>query len=130
MHSTHSRQPANPVLETLAEKFAVFRDCRPLAIGIHKTIKARLPEIDDSALRVALKRHTASTKYLKAIANGSQRFDLDGQPTGDVTEEQRLQALTTIKERFRKVAEQKRQQQAEKEHQAKLQLLAEKFNRR
>lgn len=117
-------------METLSATFAVFRDCQPLAIGIHKTIKARLPEIDEGALRTALKRYTASTKYLKAIANGKKRSDLDGNPAGEVTAEQRQQALETIKERFRKVAERKKTEQEDKERQEKLQKLAEKFNQR
>jgi ProP effector len=125
-----SRRPSNPILETLSATFPVFRDGQPLAIGIHKAIKARLPDIGEASLRIVLKGYTASTKYLKAIANGKQRFDLDGNPAGDVTAEQRQQALETIKERFRKAAERKKAEQEDKERQEKLQKLAEKFNQR
>jgi ProP effector len=124
------RRAPNPVLETLISTFPVFRDGQPLAIGIHKAIKLRLPDIGEGKLRMALKGYTASTKYLKAIANGKQRFDLDGNPAGDVTAEQRQQALETIKERFRKAAERKKAEQEDKERQEKLQKLAEKFNQR
>jgi ProP effector len=120
----------NAALQTLTEAFPVIRNCQPLAIGIHKTIKARLPDLGEGALRFALKQHTASTKYLKAISSGSQRFDLDGNPAGEITAEQRQQALDALKERFRKGAERKRQEQQQKEHQEKLLKLAEKFNRR
>lgn len=129
-HATPGRRPPNPVQETLAREFAVFRDARPLAIGIHKAIKARLPDIGDAALRLALKNHTASTKYLKALSSGAVRFDLDGNPSGEVTPEQRQQALETVKERFRKAAERKKAEQQEQERQEKLQKLAEKFNQR
>jgi ProP effector len=125
-----ARRPPNPVLETLIASFPVFRDGQPLAIGIHKAIKARLPDIGEGSLRMALKGYTASTKYLKAIANGKQRFDLDGNTDGDVTAEQRQQALETIKERFRKAAERKKVEQEDKERQEKLLKLAEKFNQR
>jgi ProP effector len=101
-----------------------------MAIGIHKAIKLRLPDIGEGSLRMALKGYTASTKYLKAIANGKQRFDLDGNPAGEVTTEQRQQALETIKDRFRKAAERKKAEQEDKERQEKLQKLAEKFNQR
>jgi ProP effector len=124
------RRPPNPVLATLVASFSVFRDVQPLAIGIHKSIKARLPDISDAPLRLALKAHTASTKYLKALASGEKRFDLDGNPAGEVTPEQRQQALDTIKDRFRKAAERKKAEQQEKERQEKLQKLAEKFNQR
>ena len=128
-HPKASR-PSNPVLETLITTFPVFRNGQPLAIGIHKAIKARLPNIGEGSLRMALKGYTASTKYLKVIANGKQRFDLDGNPAGEVTPEQRQQALETIKERFRKAAERKKDEQEAKERQEKLQKLAEKFNQR
>jgi len=124
------RRPSNPVLETLATSFPVFRDCQPLAIGIHKAIKARLPEISESQLRFALKSYTASTKYLKSLAKCETRFDLDGNPVGAITPEQRLQAETAIKERFRKAAERKQAEQQEMERQEKLKKLAEKFNQR
>jgi ProP effector len=68
----------NSLLETLATSFAVFRECRPLALGIHKTIIARMPEIDAAQLRLALRMHTASTRYLKALQASGERFDLDG----------------------------------------------------
>jgi ProP effector len=122
--------PPNPVLKTLIATFPVFRDGQPLAIGIHKAIKLRLPDIGEGRLRMTLKGYTASTKYLKAIANGKQRFDLDGKPDGEITAEQRQQAMETIKERFRKAAERKKAEQEDKERQEKLQKLAEKFNQR
>lgn len=125
-----ARRPPHPVLETLINTFPVFRDGQPLAIGIHKAIKVRLPDINEGSLRIALKGYTASTKYLKAIANGKQRFDLDGNPGGEITTEQRQQAMETIKERFRKAAERKKVEQEAKERQEKLQKLAEKFNQR
>lgn len=120
----------NAVLQGFVETYKVFGECLPLAIGIHKAIKLRQPDIGEGALRMALKQHTGSTKYLKAIANGAQRFDLDGNPAGEITAEQKQQALDTIKERFRKVAERKREEQQQQERQQKLQQLAEKFNRR
>lgn len=124
-----SRRP-DPLLVALMASFTVFRTGQPLAIGIHKAIQTRLPDISESALRLTLKAYTASTKYLKAIANSQQRFDLDGKPAGEITAEQRQQALEELKERFRKIAERKSAEQATKERQDKLLKLAEKFNSR
>ena len=135
------RRPNNPVLDQLAAAFPVFANAQPLAIGVHKAIKERLPEIDAAKLRLALKLHTASTRYLKALANSDTRFDLDGNPSGEITAEQKQQALDGLKERFRKAAERKRAEQEQKneqerqarqqaKQQAKLQQLAEKFNTR
>jgi len=122
--------PAGATLALLLATFPVFRDGQPLAIGIHKTLRQRLPELKDADLRLALRRHVSSTKYLKAIANGDRRYDLDGQPAGEISAEHKQEALDALKERFRKAAERQRETEQEKQHQAKLQQLADKFNRR
>lgn len=129
------------VLKLLAGRYAVFRDALPLAIGIHKTVLAAAPELDAGAVRAALRRHTASTRYLKAVATGTQRHGLDGQPAGEVTDEQKQQAAETLRERFKKGAERKREEARvkqeqeraaarERQHQEKLAALANKFARR
>lgn len=130
-----SRAPRNDVLNTLGSTLAILQECRPLAIGIHKIIlEQRVPAIDPQRLRFAMKMHTASTRYLKAITHSEKRFDLDGNPAGDITDEQKQQALDTLRERFRKGAELRKaqllSQQQEQQRQEKLLKLAEKFNKR
>lgn len=117
-------------LATLASAFPVFRACQPLAIGIHKALRQRLPDLPDADLRQALRRHTTATKYLKAVANGTTRFDLDGNPAGEISAEHRQDALSALKERFRKAAERQREEQQARERQEKLQQLAAKFGRK
>jgi ProP effector len=77
-----------------------------------------------------LQGYTASTKYLKAVAAGGSRFGLDGVPSGDITPEQQKQANQDLKDRFRKQAEQRREQLKAQEHQAKLQQLVDKFGQK
>lgn len=130
--STAAQKPSrsrNPVLDTLIATFKVIRDCQPLALGIHKVIKERMPELDMQLLRSAMRTHTASTRYLKLLSQADTRFDLDGAAAGEVTAEQRQQALDTLRERFRKKAEQHKAELAVKQHQEKLLKLAEKFNK-
>ena len=122
--------PRDPVLARLIATYFIFLDVRPLAIGIHKSIIAALPDIDKNALRRTLQRYTASTAYLKVIAAGGSRFGLDGAPTGDITADQQKQANQDLKDRFRKQAEQRREQLKAKEHQEKLQQLVEKFRQK
>lgn len=122
--------PRDPVLAHLVATYPVFRDIQPLAIGIHKAIITAHPDIDKGALRRTLQRHTSSTKYLKSVAAGGSRFGLDGVPTGDVTAEQQKQANQDLKDRFRKLAEQRREQLKAQEHQAKLQDLVDKFRQK
>jgi ProP effector len=118
------------LLATLSAAFRVFRDCLPLAIGIHKVIKERLPDMDPQQLKVAMRMHTASTRYLKVLSQADTRFDLDGAPAGEVTAEQRQQALDTLRDRFKKQADRHKAEQLAKQQQEKLQQLAAKFNAR
>ena len=81
-----------------------------------------------------MRMHTASARYLKALTNSETRFDLDGNVAGTVTAEQKEQALNTLRERFRKGAEQHKArllaQQQKQQRQEKLVKLTEKFNAR
>lgn len=123
-------RPGAAVLGILTSSFTAFRDCLPLAIGIHKIVKQRLPDIDSQQLRTAMRIHTASTRYLKALSQTDSRYDLDGAPVGEVTAEQRQQALDTLRERFRKGAERHKAEQLVQQRQENLVKLAEKFNAR
>jgi ProP effector len=131
----------NALLETIGANFAVFREGRPLALGIHKAIIERMPEVDTAQLRLAMRLHTASTRYLKALQAASERFDLDGNPAGEVTAEQREVAGTTLRERFKKQADRRKaeeqalkaareEQEAQQKRQEKLAQLAARFNQR
>lgn len=134
-------QSARALLKELQEKFPVFRDCLPLAIGIDKQLIARMPEVDRKSLRIALGLHTNSTRYLKSMARASVRVDLDGNAAGEVPQAHRAHAEETLRERFRKEAEQrnaqrKAQREADEAERAaqrrteKLNQLAAKFSRR
>ena len=129
---SNPRDPHHAVLISLRSTFSVFQECRPLAIGIHKAVLERIPGINPQQLRLAMRMHTASARYLKALTNGEIRFDLDGNAAGAVTPEQKEQALDTLRERFRKGAEQHKArllaQQQEQLRQEKLIKLAKKFN--
>ncbi|NTV95897.1 MAG: ProQ activator of osmoprotectant transporter prop [Thiobacillus sp.] len=131
MTEAQEKKPGrNALLDTLATTFAVFRDVRPLALGIHKTLQERMPELTKDQVRTALRSHTGSTRYLKALAQAKERYDLDGNPAGEVTEEQRAQAAEQLKERFRKAAERRQEEEQAKKRQENLLKLAEKFNSR
>ncbi|MDO8933896.1 MAG: ProQ/FINO family protein [Rhodocyclaceae bacterium] len=134
-------QTARALLKEFQEKFAVFRDAKPLAIGIDKQILERLPELDRKVLRTALRLHTGSVRYLKEMAKATARVDLDGNPAGEVPEEHRAHATETLRERFKKDAEQRKAQRAAEEAQRaaekaeqlraeKLSQLTAKFSRR
>ncbi|MEW6678256.1 MAG: ProQ/FinO family protein [Pseudomonadota bacterium] len=123
-------QRRNALLERLQAEFAVFRDYKPLAIGIHKQLMERLPDLDKNKMRVALHSHTASTRYLKALTEGAPRLDLDGQPAGEVTAEQQSVAVQTLRDRLKKAAERRKEEEEAAKRQVKLQQLADKFSKR
>ncbi|HET9823561.1 MAG TPA: ProQ/FinO family protein, partial [Burkholderiaceae bacterium] len=67
---------------------------KAIKLRIHADIQARAPgEFSKRALGIFFSRYTTTTPYLKALAApGSQRFDLDGQPAGEIAEEHRSAA--------------------------------------
>lgn len=125
--------PVRALLKQLAETYPVFKASQPLAIGIAKTLAARHPEVDAKTLRVAMHLHTHATPYLRHMEKATERFDLDGNAAGEVTEEQRAHAAGLLKERFKKQADARRAaEQAKKEEarrSAKLEQLLQKFGR-
>ena len=129
-------KPADPrtLLKTLQARFEVFRNFSPLAIGIDKQVFEKMPEVSKKNLRLAMRSHTISTRYLKEMEKGTVRLNLDGSPAGEVTDENRQHAAEQLKERFRKLAEQRREAEAaakaEQRHQEKLNQLTEKFGRK
>lgn len=122
------------LLKDLQTRFDVFRNFSPLAIGIDKQVFALLPEVSRRTLRLAMRSHTISTRYLKEMEKGVMRLNLDGTPAGEVTDENRQHAAELLRERFKKQAEQRRAMEAEakaaEERARKLNQLAEKFGRK
>lgn len=129
---------ARGLLLKLQEASPTFRDVKPLALRIDKAIAARFPELDRKVIRNAMRLHTASTRYLKVMEKATARFDLDGQPEGEVTDEQRAHAKQTLKERFAESAKRKKDaleaekakrdaEEAERRKAEKLQQLLGKF---
>lgn len=122
------------LLKDLQQRFDVFRNFSPLAIGIDKQVFAALPDISKRAVRQAMRSHTISTRYLKEMEKGAQRLNLDGTPAGEVTDENRQHATEQLRERFKKQADQRRAAdqaaKAEQRRQEKLTQLTEKFGRK
>ncbi|MCL4757938.1 MAG: ProQ activator of osmoprotectant transporter prop [Rhodocyclaceae bacterium] len=128
------------LLERLQADSPTFRDCKPVALRIDKAIGERYADADRKAVRAAMRIHTASTRYLKALEKGTLRYDLDGNADGGVTEEHRSHAAQTLKERFAEATRrkrekqkqeeaQRREQEAEQRRAEKLQQLVGKFGR-
>jgi len=140
---TNNNKPidARALLKDIHARFDVFRNHSPLAIGIDRQIFALLPDLEKKALRLAMRSHTISTRYLKEMEKGKLRLNLDGTPAGEVTDENRQHATELLRERFKKQAEQRKATEAaakaaeaaakaEEQRLEKLSQLAEKFGRK
>ena len=66
-------------LEALfCEKFPVFAKNLPLKKGIHLEFREQFPEISHEKIKHVLKKHAKKIDYLKNVAIGTYRYDLNG----------------------------------------------------
>ena len=100
------------IIAFLAEKFpkcfTVEGEAKPLKIGIFKELAEQVADdnvVSRTQLRQALRRYTSSWRYLKCVAKGGHRINLEGEP-GEALEENHIthaaQALQESKARFEK----------------------------
>ena len=132
---------ARALLKDLHTRFDVFRNHSALAIGIDRQVLAQLPELEKKALRLAMRSHTISTRYLKEMEKAAVRLDLGGTPASEITRVNRQHATELLRERFKKQAEQRKAvdaaskaaeqaARAEAQRLEKLTQLTEKFGRK
>lgn len=133
MNSSSPIHTGRSLLTELQKSFPVFREYRPLAIGIDKQLLARLPDLDRKILRIALGIHTHSQRYIKSMTTATTRFDLDGNATDALTDTHRTHALETLRERAKNEAQRRKAQReaeaAERLRVEKLGQLVAKFGR-
>jgi ProP effector len=96
-------QDVNPIIDRLCATFPnVFnrQTPKPLKIGLGEELLAlagvhpALADLTRTRIRRALKVYTGASAYRKVLAKGGPRYDLDGQPAGEVTPEQQTFART------------------------------------
>jgi ProP effector len=81
-----------------------FRQLKPLALRIHEDLAAALPDTPPALIRqtIALFQRWSGAGYWLAIDKGGPRYDLEGNPRGEVTPEEQARArqeLAAIHER-------------------------------
>ena len=73
---------------------------KPLKLRIQIDIQERAPGVfTKQALSAFFRRHTGSTSYLIAVSKSAHRFDLDGQPSGEISDEHRQVTLDELARR-------------------------------
>jgi len=92
----HAR--AQELLRQLEGQHEVLKHCRPLQeMGIEAALVAAHPEQEAWLIRLALHLHLNSDAYLQSLSHGGPRYDLDGQPAGEVSTDERHHAHHLIK---------------------------------
>lgn len=73
---------------------------KPLKLRIQVDIQERAPGVfPKSTLSAFFRRYTGGTGYLVAVTRAKTRFDLDGQPAGELTDEHREVAQQELNRR-------------------------------
>ncbi|ECI3890517.1 proQ/FINO family protein [Salmonella enterica subsp. enterica] len=76
---------------------------KPLKVGvlddIQQDIAARSLTIGAGVLKAAIASYTRRIRYKKALVAGGARYDLNGQPCGEVTPEQQQEAADGLKKK-------------------------------
>ncbi|WP_374661830.1 ProQ/FINO family protein [Inhella sp.] len=77
---------------------------KPIMLKVQQAIEARAPgRFTKKALSTFFARYTGGTGYLLALTKAEARFDLDGQPAGEVSAEHREAARKLLAERRERV---------------------------
>ncbi|EKL9591391.1 ProQ/FinO family protein [Escherichia coli] len=74
--------------------------------------KARKLSMGTGTLRAALISYIHTTRYLRAVIAGGERYDLKGQPCGEVTPDEKAAARGILKQRLERMKQQNSQQQS------------------
>jgi ProP effector len=89
---------------------------KPLKLRVQADIQQRAPgQFTKAQLSAFLRRHTGSTGYLIALSKAKNRFDLDGQPGDELSDEHRKVAQDELNRR-RGVQQERVALEAEQRH--------------
>lgn len=93
----------NALLAALRQRYPVFQECRPLALGSGRELMAAAPDLGVS--KVSMKRWirmwVTRTGYLKTLAtDGAVRYALDGTPGDPVRPDHQEHALKEVARRL------------------------------
>lgn len=82
------KKQTDMIADHIYSKYDVFKRFKPLAVGIDQDLVAALPQYDASLIARVLANHCRRPRYLKALARGGKRFDLNNRFKGEVSPEE------------------------------------------
>lgn len=85
-------------MEDMEEQFPPIRDFLPLVSGIEDELTRHYSGDHGWRVIAALKRHVGKPAYLRSLLRYQQRFNLAGEPQGEVSEDDRLFARDQLEE--------------------------------
>ncbi|EQB8802908.1 TPA: osmoprotectant transporter ProQ [Proteus mirabilis] len=91
-------------IDRIAKHWTIFNEpeAKPLMIGIKETMIAEVKDkgldIPESHIKQGLRSYISRKTYLKALTLGGNRFDMNGQPKGEVTPQQQALAKQMLVE--------------------------------
>lgn len=91
-------------IDRIAKRWTIFNEpeAKPLMIGIKEVmiaeVKDKRLDIPESHIKQGLRSYISRKTYLKALTLGGNRFDMNGQPKGEVTPQQQALAKQMLVE--------------------------------
>ncbi|MCF7521218.1 ProQ/FinO family protein [Neisseria sp. ZJ106] len=82
------KKQTDMIADHIYNKYDVFKRFKPLAVGIDQDLVAALPQFDPTLIARVLANHCRRPRYLKALARGGKRFDLNNRFKGEVSPEE------------------------------------------
>lgn len=82
------KKQTDMIAEHIYRKYDVFKYFKPLAIGIDQDLIAVLPQYDAALIARVLANHCRRPRYIKSLARGGKRFDLNNRFKGEVSAEE------------------------------------------
>ena len=117
------KKQTDMIADYIYGKFDVFKRFKPLALGIDQDLIAAMPQYDSALIMRVLANHCRRPRYLKALARGGKRFDLNNRFKGEVTPEEQAVAAQNpmVKEMLEKQAARRAEAEAAKEEGGEIQ---------
>ena len=84
------KKQTDMIADHIYGKYDVFKRFKPLAVGIDQDLVAALPQYDPALIARVLANHCRRPRYLKALARGGKRFDLNNRFKGEVSAEEQV----------------------------------------
>ena len=106
------KKQTDMITDHIYGKYAVFKQFKPLALGIDQDLAAALPQFDTALVMRALSNHCRRPRYLKSLVRGGKRFDLNNRPKGEVSAEE--QAVAAQNPLMKEILEQQAARAAQK----------------